>query len=239
MAECVQCGRALTDIHMFCPGCGTPVKKQAPAETAPAGPALTDACPVCGAGLPCGARFCGECGTTIEASAPAAAAPVTPAPAPDLAKTAGPAPVADTYVAPVIPVSTPVTPVAEPMTPANPAYGQAWSNGYSSSTWQQQTAPSQGYPYSPAPGYQATYHKPPNTFADYLAFRKMITPSWGIVMFWLFEGINLFYWVRFIYYNRYSAGGIIFGLISLCISALIIRIVMEVAITVVDKKDRN
>jgi hypothetical protein len=61
----------------------------------------------------------------------------------------------------------------------------------------------------------------------------------GIVAFWLFEAINLFYWIRFIYFERYSASGIIFGLIALCISALVIRVVMETAIMVVKNKDNN
>jgi hypothetical protein len=94
-------------------------------------------------------------------------------------------------------------------------------------------------PYGPgapvqAPGYAS--YQAPNAFEDFIAFRKLVTPALVQIAFWLFEGINLFYWIRFIYYGRFSALEIIFGLFALFITALLIRVLMETVFTIFRSK---
>ncbi len=67
---------------------------------------------------------------------------------------------------------------------------------------------------------------------DYLVFRKFLVPRVAQIAFWLFEGINLFYWIRMIYYGHRSALEVIFSLVGLFITALLIRIFMETVITI-------
>ena len=71
---------------------------------------------------------------------------------------------------------------------------------------------------------------------DYLALRKMLMPGIALVAFWLFEGINLFYWIRMIYYTHHSALEVIFSLAGLFITALLIRVFTEAVITVFKNK---
>jgi hypothetical protein len=67
---------------------------------------------------------------------------------------------------------------------------------------------------------------------EYLVFRKMLLPGIAQIAFWLFEGVNLFYWIRMIYYGHHSALEVIFSLVALFITALLIRVFMETVITI-------
>jgi hypothetical protein len=67
---------------------------------------------------------------------------------------------------------------------------------------------------------------------DYLVFKKFLVPRIAQIAFWLFEAVNLFYWIRMIYYGRHSALEVIFALVGLCVTALLIRIFMETVITI-------
>jgi hypothetical protein len=136
----------------------------------------------------------------------AAAAP-TPPPPPVAAPTPPPAPMAAPFAPP--------PPVAQPAPPVQPQY-----------------AP--GAP--PYPGAYPVYPPAPSPFMEYLAFRKMLIPGIAVVAFWLFEGINLFYWIRMIYYTHHSALEVIFSLAGLCVTALLIRVFMETVITVFKNK---
>jgi hypothetical protein len=111
---------------------------------------------------------------------------------------------------------TPPPPIAQPAPPAQPQY-----------------AP--GQPPYPPPVYPA-YPPAPSPFMEYLAFRKMLIPGIAVIAFWLFEGINLFYWIRMIYYTHHSALEVIFSLAGLFVTALLIRVFMETVITVFKNK---
>ena len=153
--------------------------------------------------------FCEGCGTKLPA---AAAAALTPPPAPVVAHTPPPEP------SPVMPPP----PMAQPAPPAQPQYAPA----------PPQYAP--GQPPYPA-GYPA-YPPAPSPFMEYLAFRKMLIPGIAVIAFWLFEGINLFYWIRMIYYTHHSALEVIFSLAGLLVTALLIRVFMETVITIFKNK---
>jgi len=71
---------------------------------------------------------------------------------------------------------------------------------------------------------------------EYLAFRKMLIPGIAVIAFWLFEGINLFYWIRMIYYTHHSALEVIFSLAGLLVTALLIRVFMETVIIIFKNK---
>ena len=118
---------------------------------------------------------------------------------------------------PPAPVAAPAPPppMAQPVPPAQPQY-----------------AP--GPPPYPA-GYPA-YPQAPGPFWDYMAFRKMLMPGIAQIAFWLFEGLNLFYWIRMIYYGHRSALEVVFGLVGLFIAALLIRILMETVVTIFKSK---
>jgi hypothetical protein len=109
----------------------------------------------------------------------------------------------------------PPPPIAQPAAPAPPQY-----------------AP--GAPPYPA-GYPA-YPPAPSPFMDYLVLRKMLTPGIAQIAFWLFEGLNLFYWIRMIYYGHHSALEVIFGLVGLFITALLVRVLMETVVTIFKSK---
>ena len=100
-------------------------------------------------------------------------------------------------------------------------------------------APPEPAPFAPPP-YPAGYHPPypqvPSPFMDYMAFRKMLTPGIAQIAFWLFEGLNLFYWIRMIYYGHRSALEVIFSLVGLFVTALLIRILMETVVTIFKTK---
>jgi hypothetical protein len=162
--------------------------------------------------------FCEACGTKLPPPGPAAVTPPPPPPA-STVEPVSPSPAPLPPIAPQAGYAAQPQYVSPPPPPPPPA-----QNAY--------PAPS---PYGPGasaqvPGYAA--YQPPNAFEDYIAFRKLITPALVQIAFWLFEGINLFYWIRFIYYGRSSALEIIFGLFALFITALLIRILMETVITI-------
>ena len=71
---------------------------------------------------------------------------------------------------------------------------------------------------------------------DYLALRKMLMPGIALIAFWLFEGLNLFYWIRMIYYTHHSALEVVFSLVGLFITALLIRVLMEAVVTIFKSK---
>lgn len=162
-------------------------------------------CASCGHTQATGA-FCEVCGTKLpEAAAAPAPAPEPPAVAPE----------------PTVAPPPPPAPVAPPQTavpPAQPAQPQP----------QSPYAPGQ----PPYPGAYPAYPPAPNAFMEYATFRKLLVPGIATIAFWLFEGINLFYWIKVIYRLHFSALEVIFAIVALFITALLIRVFMEAVITI-------
>jgi hypothetical protein len=129
--------------------------------------------------------------------------------------TSPPAPAAAPMSPPApVPVMPP-PPVSQPAAPAQPQYAPAPP---------------------PYPAGYAAYPRSPSPFMEYLAFRKMLIPGIAVIAFWLFEGVNLFYWIRMIYYGHHSVLEVIFSLVGLFVTALLIRVFMETVITVFKNK---
>ena len=80
MAECVSCGKPLSDISRFCPHCGTTVEKAPEPAAAPASATWgePETCRSCGAPLIAGDAFCGDCGTPMTSTAAAVRRPTQP-----------------------------------------------------------------------------------------------------------------------------------------------------------------
>ena len=80
--------------------------------------------------------------------------------------------------------------------------------------------------------------KPPNSFVDFLAFRRMVTPVVIQIVFWLAEVLNVIIWIDFIdrtgrtvsYFGQSGLNGavVLLGILLMLISALGIRIYLEV-----------
>lgn len=233
MAECASCGRVLTDRHVFCPNCGTPVNKAVAtaAEAAPGSEPTRIVCPICATSLPPEAAFCGKCGTKLSSSFDAASTE------PTLIKKAEAEP-QPRETAPIIPPPPPPTPpeptpeptpeLLQPVPVAATAFAPPANAGFNPPPPPQPMPQSMPQPLPVYGGYQGT----PSSLGEYLAFRRMLTPHIGQIVFWLFEVINLLYWIRFIRDYRYSALGVIFGLLALIVSILIIRVVMEAVFVV-------
>ena len=70
--------------------------------------------------------------------------------------------------------------------------------------------------------------KPPNSFVDFLTFRRMVTPVVIQIVFWLAEVLNVIVWIDFI----------LLGILLMLISALGIRIYLE-ALAVIFRINEN
>ncbi|MGI5940397.1 MAG: DUF4282 domain-containing protein [Thermoleophilia bacterium] len=79
-------------------------------------------------------------------------------------------------------------------------------------------------------GYQPIGSSSP--IGDYLAFRKMITPSLIQIVFWLMEALSLVYWIFMIVMARFTAWGVIMNLLGLVVSAILIRVFLEIIIVI-------
>ena len=119
--------------------------------------------------------------------------------------------------APATPAPEPTPPPAPtpPVFPAQPVYP---------------AQPAPGTP--PYPGVYPGYPPAPSPFMDYLVFKKFLIPRMAQIAFWVFEAVNLFYWIRMIYYGHHSALEVIFSLVGLIATALLIRVFMETVITI-------
>jgi len=84
--------------------------------------------------------------------------------------------------------------------------------------------------------------KPPNSFVDFLAFRRMLTPVIIQIVFWLAEILNVVFWISFIgrtgrtvsYFGESSLNGtvVLLGIVLMLISALAIRIYLELLVVI-------
>lgn len=72
----------------------------------------------------------------------------------------------------------------------------------------------------------------PSSIGDYLAFRKIITPSLIQIVFWLMEAFSLVYWIFMIVMARFTAWGVIMNLLGLVVSAILIRVFLEIIIVI-------
>jgi hypothetical protein len=199
MAECPSCGKPLTDAHMFCPRCGEPARKA---------PALSDDHRVASALLD---GSCPTCGAELPAGA-------------RFCGECGTSMVSDPVGA--YPSSAPAASTAPYAAPSNAGGTRPSSESYDRPpSWEAEASDSQQYRRGAQYG---GYERAPSSFGDYLSFRKMITPSLIQVVFWLFEVLNLIFWIRFIVGLRYDAWSVIFGLVGLVVGALSVRVFLEI-----------
>lgn len=164
--------------------------------------AIGTTCPQCGSTRLEGAKFCGRCGATFADEA-------------DFADEA----TADTSVSrPNGLISSPPPPAG--LTPALSFAGEA-SGG--------------GGPATPAAAQ-------PSSFADFVTFRRMITPVVIQIIFWLAEIINVVIWITFMTRwsrtvdylgnSSVSARAVLIGILLMLVSALLIRIYLELLIVI-------
>ena len=83
---------------------------------------------------------------------------------------------------------------------------------------------------------------PPNSFVDFLAFRRMLTPVIIQIIFWLAEILNVIFWINFIdrtghtvsYFGESRLNGtvVLVGIVLMLISALAIRIYLELLVVI-------
>ena len=90
----------------------------------------------------------------------------------------------------------------------------------------------------PHPGQYDRFGHRSSSLGGFLAFRRIITPDLIGIIFWLAEVLNLFYWVQYIYYARYRALYVIFGLIGLVTCALLICAIVEAIVVVLRSDER-
>jgi hypothetical protein len=274
MAECVDCGRTLSEVARFCPGCGSPVQETmvtqaveiatlaqpapvAEAPTAPATPAPVEPFePVVAA--PAGPAAVAPVETVLptaaEADQPREPAVATMVEAPPAQVTSGPpmtaiaampagttptcvacgafVPDGDLFCgecgAPVGgPASgnAPVDPTALPQRPAAPgASPPAAPPAYPAPA--AQPAASGAVAYGPQTGYQTS------GAGGYFSFGTLLVKTHAVPLFWIAEGVNLFYWIMgwVTSYRWNGAQGFFWAAGGFVLVAVIIRIVMEAAV---------
>lgn len=258
MAECVNCGRTLSDVARFCPDCGTHVQATAvtqadPPETAAAAPAAeapaeqAAAAPVEPAEP--AATITAEPVATVTAEAPTASATVDPpvspdADAPESASTTCAAcgtsvPDGDLFcgdcgapMSATVASAAPVAPAAPPQAP--PASTMAAT----AATAMPADAPPYQLPGAPVPGpgpmaygAQAGY-RPSGGSGDYFSFGALFVETSAVPLFWIAEGVNLFYWIMnwVVTYRWSGAQGFFLAAGGFILFAVVIRIVMEAAV---------
>jgi hypothetical protein len=266
MADCTNCGRSLSDVARFCPGCGMAVQ-QAPVEQAPAAvseaevsaaeplvdpvvePAVETAVDPAVVAEPAAAPgpdtpVVAE--AAAETAAPPAAEPAAaPAPAPDAGvrcATCGAAvPEGDLFCGEC---GTPVGPAAAapPAGAAQAPYAAAAAAVpvYASQPAQPQPAAQPGI----APAYQPPYGSGQpraagaSSFADYLSFTTLFTGTAAVAVFWVAEGANLLYWILNWIYNRYGGPeAFLWSAAGFVLFAIVIRILVEAAVSANRVKD--
>ena len=71
-----------------------------------------------------------------------------------------------------------------------------------------------------------------DAFGDFLAFRKLITGSNAVPVFWIAEGANLLFWImQYTIYRYNGAEAFFLSLAGFVLVAILIRVVLEIAVS--------
>ena len=234
MVDCTTCGRSLRDVARFCPDCGTPVVQApaAPAATLSSGAALwaeptTErtivAAPASRASEPPAGSVMGPAaGAMSEPSGVSGTRPATTAEADVRCSACGAAvPDGDLFCGDC---GAPVAGAA--------AAGSPW-----------RTHPEPVFQPGAPPVYQAPYaagrpRAGGSPFADHLSFKSLLVGANAVAVFWVAEGVNLVYWIlHWVNYRYGGAEGFLWSAAGFVLFAIVIRILVEAAVSAVRVKD--